>query len=60
MNVYIQRWPDDSATLMFDDGTSVATYNTVNEALEVCEEWMRFQNTEQEFGTSHCALSHYD
>ncbi|MFC1749838.1 hypothetical protein ACFL2V_13645 [Pseudomonadota bacterium] len=42
MNFYIQRWPDDSATLMLDNGISVATYHSMDKAVEVYEEWQRY------------------
>ncbi len=39
MEFFIQQWPDQSATLMLADGTSVNTYHTVNEAQAVLRQW---------------------
>ena len=41
MNFQIQEWPDNTATLMLDDGTHLFTYPSVEEAVSVCEEWYR-------------------
>ncbi len=40
MHVTIQVWPDRSASLLLDDGTSLSTYRTVEEAVAVCEQWL--------------------
>lgn len=40
MHVTIQVWPDDSATLLLNDGTSLSTYRSVEEAMAVCEQWL--------------------
>ena len=40
MHVTIQVWPDRSASLLLDDGTSLSTYRSVEEAVAVCEQWL--------------------
>ena len=39
MKFIIKEWPDQSATLMTENGYSLATFNTLNEAQRACEEW---------------------
>lgn len=41
MEFFIQQWPDQFATLMLADGTSVNTYHSVNEAQAVHREWCK-------------------
>ncbi len=40
VNVFIQVWPDDSATLLLADGTSLFTYQSLDDAMAVCREWL--------------------
>ena len=47
MKFIIKEWPNQSATLMTANGYSLATFNTLNEARHVCEEWRK---THQEAG----------
>jgi hypothetical protein len=37
----IKTWPDQSATLMTENGYTLASFNTPNEAQNACEAWCR-------------------
>ena len=39
MKLIIKEWPDQSATLMTENGYSLATFNNSAEAQQACEEW---------------------
>jgi len=39
MKFIIKEWPDKSATLMTENGYSLATFNTSAEAHQASEEW---------------------
>jgi len=41
MNLYIHEWPDSTATLMFDNGASMFTFENLARAIEACNEWYR-------------------
>lgn len=41
MNLYIHEWPDSTATLMFDNGASMFTFDNLARAIEACNEWYR-------------------
>ena len=43
MEFIIKEWPDKSATLMTENGYSLATFSSLNEARQVYEEWRKSQ-----------------
>ncbi len=47
MNFYIQEWPNKTATLMLENGTSVWTYPNVESAEAAYNEWHRCQRKEE-------------
>ena len=44
MKFIIKKWPDQSATLMTENGYTLANFNTLDEAQSACEEWCRMHN----------------
>lgn len=41
MNLYIHEWPDNSATLMLENGRSMFKFDDLALAIEACNEWYR-------------------
>jgi len=41
MKFIIKEWPDKSATLMTENGYSLATFNSSTEAHQASEEWRK-------------------
>lgn len=39
MNFYIKTWPDDTATLMTDNGQVLWSFHSLDDAVTVCREW---------------------
>ena len=39
MKFIIKEWPDQSATLMTENGYTLATFDSPAEARQACEEW---------------------
>ncbi len=39
MHFIIKKWPDDSATLMTENGYTLANFSSVEEAKKVCRLW---------------------
>lgn len=39
MNFYIKTWPDDTATLMTDNGQVLWSFHSLNDAVSACREW---------------------
>lgn len=48
MNFYIQVWPNQTATLMLENGTAVWTYPTVEAAEADYNEWHQNQKREND------------
>lgn len=48
MNFYIQVWPNNTATLMLENGTAVWTYPDVASAEAAFNEWHSHQHPEQQ------------
>lgn len=43
MYCYIKEWPDKMATLMTEDGVVIWTFETIEEAREVWQDWYQQQ-----------------
>jgi hypothetical protein len=41
MKFIIKQWPDQSATLMTENGYALATFDSLSEARYACAEWDR-------------------
>ena len=39
MNFYIKTWPDDTATLMTDNGQVLWSFHCLNDAVSAAREW---------------------
>jgi hypothetical protein len=39
MNFYIKTWPDDTATLMTDNGQVLWSFHSLDDAVAACHEW---------------------
>lgn len=39
MNLYIHEWPDNSATVMLDNGNCPLTFKNISQALEICGQY---------------------
>ncbi len=44
MKFIIKEWPDKSATLMTENGYSLATFDTSMEAQLACDEWHKIHS----------------
>ena len=55
MNFYIKEWPDNTASLLTDDGQTIWTFSSVDEAKSACEDLhlMNRQQTPRPY-TIHC------
>ncbi len=40
MNLYIHEWPDNSATVMFDNDVNRMDFNNINQAIEACSKYI--------------------
>ena len=39
MKVYIKEWPNQTATIMTDNGQVIWTFSSMEEAHQACKEW---------------------
>lgn len=49
MNFYIKTWPDDTATLMTDNGQVLWSFHSLDDAVSVCREWYNLNDIKTDY-----------
>ena len=39
MKFFIKEWPDETASLMSENGSVIAYFPSIDDAIDVCHEW---------------------